>query len=242
MKLQTEVLFDVQQLKVGLPSLAPTTALVPVEGEKSVIELAREAGLINLAQKEEIEAMRPVREAWAESLGLAPLSSQDYKVWCQFLPTSYSTSRGNWSSYEYLTIPKEVLSQIPKLQRVFEHLEIRTPERQVLCPALFGRIGEKVYLLARWAESLRPFKEIREAVDARDWIEWATTGILFGIMVGGGSSSLLMAIGFSEKIWILSHLVGSGCFVLSLGFAGWCFYKIVILRRRFPWIFELQRR
>ena len=123
-----------------------------------------------------------------------PLSPEDLAVWRWRYPTVYRWPLApeqpdtpdrqlvlRWGTLPW-PVPAHVcgliqhcLGEIGKGPRLVDALEIWTPElhRQaprvasVADPILVGWIGRRAYLLARWAEALEPFSEIRARADSR---------------------------------------------------------------------------
>lgn len=191
---------------------SPEAEILREECERAS-QLAERAGLSALAKVR----MNPLREHCVASAGLQPLTKDEYAVWHEWLPTSYQTGDSHrelgrsrrWAEYVFDTIPISVLEVIADLKEknTFGMLEVRTPERALTDPVLFGWIGRKVYLLARWGESderLHSFEEIRAGVKARTrWQElrWkqpgtdtffcSFTALLVGGAIGAGIAEII---------------------------------------------------
>ena len=112
-----------------------------------------------------------VQEQLSENTILSPgmfchrLSDEELKIWTIFLPTVYAGDQ--LKNYQYDTIPTEVLQdwKLVKDFGLFESFEIRTPELRKQDPILIGVRQGVRYLIARWAESLAPFEEIRQKAE-----------------------------------------------------------------------------
>jgi hypothetical protein len=92
------------------------------------------------------------------------LSPPEMMIWKRFLPKSYRMEHGEWEEYRFDTIPDDVIAEIQTLKKskVFDDLEIWTPEKALIDPLLVGVVDELYYLIARWGESLKSFEEIVE--------------------------------------------------------------------------------
>ena len=135
---------------------------------------ARESKAEELNKRKELckELGLKVQEKFSAFSLLSPdmfckrLSDKELKIWRMFLPTT-SYRGDSLVDYRYDLIPTEVLQdwKLVKDLGLFESFEIQTPELKNPDPILIGirKIGDKDirYLIARWGESLIPFKEIR---------------------------------------------------------------------------------
>ena len=130
------------------------------------LQLCVKVGLNHQVQRLAIVEKQKQADIWYDRV-----SASDYAIWKNFLPTSYSWRgylpdnlgiRNIWGKYDFDIVPIEVLREIEFAQNLnlFEDFLIRTPERQQSDPAVFGIISGEFYLIARWGESLIPFKKI----------------------------------------------------------------------------------
>jgi len=118
------------------------------------------------------------------------LSAKEREVWESFLPTNYT--RKALGYYKYDIIPEDAIETFRECMDLglFEQYEIRTPEMKETDPALFGRLGESWYLLARWSETkLLSFEDISERVGKAARIDskgfyFSTAVLLFFICTG----------------------------------------------------------
>ena len=107
------------------------------------------------------------------------LSFYEWVIWNNFLPTKYLKSQGRWKEYKYDTIPLKALEEISFAHSlgVFDDIQIWTPERNVDPVAvgqvyLYGNVSN-FFLIARWGESLKPFKEIEKEVCSEVGFGWS---------------------------------------------------------------------
>lgn len=73
-----------------------------------------------------------------------------------------------WTDYAFKDgMPLHIRDLIPRIIKVFDFLEIRTPESRVGDPALFGWVRETPFLIARWGgadANLVTLAEIRDVI------------------------------------------------------------------------------
>ena len=136
------------------------------------------ASLLHLAQGKELQE----RTEMCQFLGLEkqreiiqippyqPFLAKDLHIWQSFLPTRFSKNgllnRPLWANYDFDCIPTVALRAIIKAQELkcFSDLQIWIPRQQITDPLAVGLLGGLTYPIARWGESLLPFKEIIETV------------------------------------------------------------------------------
>lgn len=157
--------------------------------QKAVVLFHQSAdNVVRLFEDDAVCAEKAGLTAYASQLriNMKPLTREDYAVWGCWLPTAYvwrSPGKADkrrsfgapesenfrdlrWEDYAHPEgVPHEVLIKIPEYQRMFDILEIRTPE--YACePILVGWIANIPYLLAQWAESAEhvvPFDILKRA-------------------------------------------------------------------------------
>ena len=122
------------------------------------IELAKELGF---------EAQCSLHKIIYKKLNNIPfklLNTKEYLIWCRFLPTSYWQTQFHY--YAFDIIPTDVLEIYKECikDNIFETYKIKTPELLKNDPALFEFVGNNVYLIARWGESLLSFEKIKRKV------------------------------------------------------------------------------
>lgn len=127
-----------------------------------------------------------------EQIGLVQMTIVDYIIWQTYLLVSYQTENGHESYLWRLSpdeeilhnqchpllrtgtfswaknlneVPVEICSLIPVLYPFFDSLEIRNSDGNQDC-CLFGWIGKKTFLLARWWswDTKISFEEIRDVI------------------------------------------------------------------------------
>jgi hypothetical protein len=146
---------------------------------REACKLSSELGMSGLAKMDADTILAHHRPAIVERLDLKPMSAHEMKVWSRWLPSIYSDDQEAFqqffgrrikslSDYKYDFVPlsvRRIISQF-KQTPVFDCLFVATPEKvKRPDPALFGQLGDKVYLLARWGESdeaLISFEEIEK--------------------------------------------------------------------------------
>lgn len=137
-----------------------------------------------------------------------PLSDTELDAWRTYLPTSYRMKfvrmgddvalvfpgRKPWDNlfgmgeYEFDRVPKEVLEIMDRAKSIwkFDWLEILTPEKEKSRqdPVLIGGLGNRVFLLARWAESAAYMLDLSELPERARRIErikyvggWSRAGV-----------------------------------------------------------------
>lgn len=129
------------------------------------------------------------------TLDIDPMTPEEIAIWRLFLPTAYDFSypKGHhWEgggTYNYDRIPYPVLEKWAKLvdDKVFDRFQIWTPEEQVTPdPVLVGYIGERCYMIARWAESdanLIDISGVKRFLFSK-WFGWTDRFVFLGIMFG----------------------------------------------------------
>jgi hypothetical protein len=158
------------------------------ERAKESAELARKLKMTALKTQDLRRVSTTKAIEWCKSRDLTPLTEEELDIWSSWLPTAYWSNENfsvdAWRSqsfdrYSYHEgVPMHVRQLMLKAKKVFDVLEIRTPEKKSLNdmdPALFGHIvhpnnERDVVLLARWAESdanFISFEEIRDIVIAK---------------------------------------------------------------------------
>jgi len=105
-----------------------------------------------------------------------------FEIWRLYLPTVYwryhrENGIQTWQNYAFDAIPTRALEEIQFADslKVFEEMHIWTPEQQTdpivvgltNCTIRSGNWSARHYLIARWAESLKPFAEIEQEVLAQ---------------------------------------------------------------------------
>ena len=116
------------------------------------------------------EIVQVPRKEIAEML-YVPISKEQMKIWKVWLPTRYTEKR--FSEYSFDQIPQEALEELTWCKRLslFDTFEIRTPEKEkAQDPVLIAWLVDIPYLIARWGESLMPFKKIEEIVKKSEMI------------------------------------------------------------------------
>lgn len=120
----------------------------------------------------DVQVRQVIRQGvWGHLLG-----AEELAVWTWRYPTRYSTTNEfervegtqcvvPWKQLLW-PVPSEVRQIIPTTIPAFDSLEIWTPElrrapRIGPSPILVGRRGSAVFLIARWAEVLEPYEDIR---------------------------------------------------------------------------------
>lgn len=162
------------------------------------------------------------------------ISGEELYVWRTFLPTIYQRSGRDgssvrtWSDYHFDLIPNEALREIQAAldSNLFHDLEIWTPERSQRDPVAVGRLGQSVFLIARWGESLAPFEEIRRAVADR-----LLRGKIQELSISEKAGELLRAIALRlrDDIYFSGRsLFHTHCGVRSLRFEGIFSYSLRI--------------
>ncbi len=143
------------------------------EGYEEFANLATSFGFHRLAA-ERVGRPSDTRQ-WLEANGVKPLLDDELAAWREYLPTSYwsrtEKAQRNFQEERILGfedyafhegVPLSVLRRMKDVHRLFDVLEIRTPEVPqriaVSDPVLWGHIlypngSRAVYPLARWAES-----------------------------------------------------------------------------------------
>ncbi len=184
-------------------------------------KLANDIGMTALAKADCLQLLRPAQERWAKLANLEPLTHEEYNVWCQWLPTGYRTDLlrdyhaiKQWNSYAFDFMPISVRDLIKTVQDqgIFEILEIRTPEKVTIPdPALFGWIGNKQYLLARWGESdenLITFEQVKRGLTARAKVTNRETTKFFSIGLSGFSgliASIVLLVWFFDPSYAVAN-------------------------------------
>lgn len=151
-------------------------------------ELAKSLGLnaqVGLIEREIKKEKSPVLDTPA-------MTSDEMVIWRAFLPTAYWYQQrdmygsGDAQRYEYDAIPYPVLAKWQECRNegLFDTYEIWSPEIKNIDPALVGYVGERCYMLARWAESdanLVTFTDIKRELVGR-WL--GDLPILIAIILG----------------------------------------------------------
>ena len=128
------------------------------------------------------------------------LSPDELMTWKAYLPTSYVLSFKKqahfswrsrpraWGDYVFDVPPLDVLSIIVKERETkrFDALAICTPERQAPDPILVGFLNNCYFLLARWGESLKSFKEIQDEVKKSP-----ASGLTRGTLMSNNTEAIL---------------------------------------------------
>lgn len=194
------------------------------------------------------------------------LSAEELAVWAWRYPTAYSTlpKRGffefvqrerGWNALTW-PVPASVRALIRDVRPSFEGLEIWTPEfgpatRLGPSPILLGRRDNRFYLLARWAEALEPFEEIRARAHSRQG-RWAAAvrrrllqhplaiyGVPFFISIIAFTFGLPLTVTVMEPPSVPSSHLAIGITLLTIGAAGailgtyqWCRHATAWARRK----------
>lgn len=182
----------------------------------------------------------------ALSLAYYLMSKEEERTWRAFLPTAYQRGQGGWITgtaytgiygYNADTPPSEVLDLMDKVKPDFTRLEIWTPELSPSGPLLqspnpdpilVGIHGDRVFLLARWAESLASGPEIvkiaaRKRIfgtaimgsnDHATLIFWATVSSVIVMCIchekdsGFSLKDFILSISFPTAIYTIAGIVG----------------------------------
>ncbi|MEW6325257.1 MAG: hypothetical protein AB1515_07700 [Nitrospirota bacterium] len=152
------------------------------EGWERRLRLIQELGLFG--QERYMGALEKAKE-----IPFKLLNPEEIRIWRQYLPSSYTGSpardarerlgfrehvyRRRLLEGDYVVdyaedlIPLEVLEIWRRCQQMgyFDSYEIWSA-REEADPLLLGRIGPLLFLIARWGECLKPFEEIRQAVQS----------------------------------------------------------------------------
>lgn len=218
------------------------------------VRLARLSGLRALAEQESEATLRPVREELIQGI-LKPLSQEELNIWKNWLPTVYSTIPGHihdltrhwrgWENYVYDDVPFEVRSLIHTLRqnKVFEVLEIWTPEKVAADPALFGWIGDRCYLIARWGkEKLLTIDQLRKGLEAREKVERRNIGSGVLSIILGLISWIGTANGLAKPLGDVDTALFAGLFIGAI--TGVLCYPALTnllnwkIRKKFSYAFE----
>ena len=125
--------------------------------------------LSNIAEELGLELQARRYHSSPVETAFKPLSDDEWRIWNAYCPTSYSNlqeGRFHLKNYAFDTIPGEVLRHWKTIKDTFafDSFQIWTTERtQHYDPLLIGILGEKRYLLARWADEapgLLPVAEV----------------------------------------------------------------------------------
>lgn len=224
----SEVYADSQVMQVGLLSNVDEAVITELkQGER----LAHRMGMPNMASVDEVTLLKDFRLTYVQRLRLKPMSSEEWKIWTEWLPTSYRSdgniygqARHEWRNYSFDRIPLRVRELIVHCQeqKVFEWLEIRTQEYKYKNdPALFGWLDGKTYLLARWGESdgkMLSFEDIKEGLKARKTYDMTyfyqfclaactISGLVIATIVAFVSNALPQVL-FCSIVFIILCIVG----------------------------------
>lgn len=122
------------------------------------------------AEKRDLDQRIKARRGISPAMFYPQIVPADFAIWKRWLPTSYWGVKA-LKNYSFDRIPEEVLREWEMCQALylFTSYEIRTPESpKAQDPILVGYVFDVPYLIARWAESLRPFEEIRDLILASE--------------------------------------------------------------------------
>lgn len=233
--------------------------------------LAMEIGFTNLATGG--WKMRDEARTWCNRHELAPLTEEELSAWREYLPTSYWSSPDkalreanvrplDFSEYAFHEgVPLTVLQRMKVVGKLFDVLEIRTPEKPkvvaVADPALWGHIirsdgTREIYPLARWAESDANFisgvEDLKKILHARRGalLEWPMTE-LAPVTRSLVALPCMTATLFSVASWGLAFLwsgmpyglpafLAGGAFGLMLGITNYMSYlsRRTAIRKEHP--------
>jgi len=179
------------------------------------------------------------------------LSKDDLSVWIWRYPTVYVRSgrhipqyredqgqkrlRQDYGLFSSLRwpIPKEVRDIIEATERHFDSLQIWTPEffpapRIGPSPILVGHSQGQYWLLARWAEALEPFEDIKARMSSKNGRKatcirgvkngFLPPGSIVGLIAGCFGLVSILATHFSTKnlVWLAME---AGFTLLSVSYA-----------------------
>ena len=192
-----------------------------------------------------------------------PLSPRDLAVWQWRYPTVYrwpiaavqpatlALRRQLVLDWEGLLwpVPAHVCGLIQhcflgKGAPFFDRLEIWTPElrqapRLGPSPILVGWIGQRAYLLARWAEALEPFGAIRAQAESRQGraaLRLRGRYMFDHVLPYGFFAAVLVMIGAIPSVVLLIDSAWWARFV----FGGFCGGAVVMLAKA-PWRWRMRR-
>ncbi len=147
-------------------------------------ECCQRLGVVIQAEKAEQEIGAIKIKAMTEKFlgpevwGYQEISEAEMKIWQVWLPREYRTKQ-ELAGYSFDQIPATALNEwnAAKESGLFQTFTIRTPEKErqqdpIIIGWAFkwvaGKIKKIPYLISRWGESLKPFKEI-EFLVVKSW-------------------------------------------------------------------------
>lgn len=185
-------------------------------------ELAKKLGLFRL-DSAGAASIHECRD-WCRAHEIEPLSDEDLAAWREYLPASYWSDKGKarpnasnelaqgFADYRFHEgVPLNVLRRMDTLNRLFNVLEIRTPEqpqRIVSDPVLWGHLiapdgTRQIYPLARWAESdvnfISGIKDLKKILKARRGAIFKAPAIQ--------DSYIYEALGTGALAWIVAWVI-----------------------------------
>src|SRR4030042_1440259 len=124
-----------------------------------------------------------------EKVGFKKITPVEMSIWKGYLPKEYKGD--DVKNYSFDLIPKAVLTEweSARLFGLFTDFSVRTPEGKSILkrvkerlqdPILIGWFEQEPYLISRWGESLKSFKEIKLLVWMRRVFEAAAATLLIG--------------------------------------------------------------
>ena len=192
---------------------------------RSKIELAQNLGLEAQLKILSGDLLYCQNRFYTESM-----SEDEIKIWKRFLPTTYYSDPPNIyertiTNYKFDRIPHPVLSKWKdcKNQGYFSRYEIWTTERPNEDPMLVGYVGNRCYMVARWAESdanLVSFSDVKSIIKDR-WLKencstssFVADTVLISVFV---SAIVLMIFSFWVPLSLSSVLLSVGIGTLLSG-------------------------